>query len=269
MKNYLPLFLILLFSMDLYAQDISGTPARDALALQSYLTGYNVAISKINQLQNEITSSESNLLIAAASDKTAIQNKIDSLQIAVSNIKPEAIDNGKAVLAILNYYSVESIQDLNSIRNMDFNYFINTHVRDIITKQTVLLTMSGNYDAGQGKVEELPVSEAGIFDATSTLDALGTFIAERFKEELTIEDFYTNIIVKIIDEPEIDVSLTAWSVNYDDAEKDSLKILLEGVEIPYMGIESLIKRKLTEREQDKWDVLILEEIRKMQYKEEQ
>ena len=187
MKNYLPLFLILLFSLDFYAQDISGTPARDALALQSYLTGYNVAISKINQLQNEINSSESNLLIAAASDKTAIQNKIDSLQIAVSNIKPEAIDNGKAILAILNYYSVESIQDLNSIRNMDFNYFINTHVRDIITKQTVLLTMSGNYDAGQGKVEELPVSEAGIFDATSTLDALGTFIAERFKEELTIE----------------------------------------------------------------------------------
>lgn len=82
------------------------------------------------------------------------------------------------------------------------------------------------------------------------------------KEDLTAEDFYSNVIVKILDEPEIDVSLSAWSVTFDSAQGDIETIVLEDVAIPYLGISSLIKSKDTKREQDLWDIRVLREIQK-------
>ena len=82
------------------------------------------------------------------------------------------------------------------------------------------------------------------------------------QEEITVEDFYSNIVIKILDEPELDITLSAWSLTYEEAKKDICKIILEDVEIPYLGLESLIKSKETEREQDIWDVKILKELAK-------
>lgn len=80
------------------------------------------------------------------------------------------------------------------------------------------------------------------------------------REELTVDDFYENTVIKILDEPELDLNLNAWLVTYEDAQKDRQMIVLEGVAIPYLGLESLIKSKTTEREQDKWDVMVLKEM---------
>ena len=68
--------------------------------------------------------------------------------------------------------------------------------------------------------------------------------------------------MKIIDEPEIDVSLSAWSITFDKAKHDIQTIILDNIKIPYLGIESLIQSKTTNREQDIWDVQVLNEIKK-------
>src|SRR5258705_13960623 len=72
--------------------------------------------------------------------------------------------------------------------------------------------------------------------------------------ELTPRDFVENIVVKIADEIEVDVSTRAWTVSYADAIVTALKITIEGVEVPYVDLQTLIRSKSTQREQDKVDI---------------
>jgi hypothetical protein len=72
--------------------------------------------------------------------------------------------------------------------------------------------------------------------------------------ELTPHDFVENIVVKVADDVEVDVSTRAWKVSYADAIGTSLNATIERVRIPYVDLQTLIKSKSTEREQDKVDV---------------
>jgi hypothetical protein len=72
--------------------------------------------------------------------------------------------------------------------------------------------------------------------------------------ELTPQDLIENVVVKIADEVEVDVSTRAWKVTYADAIGTSLKATIEGVEVPYVDLQTLISSKSTAREQDKIDV---------------
>src|SRR5216684_8358041 len=45
--------------------------------------------------------------------------------------------------------------------------------------------------------------------------------------ELTPKDLAENVVVKIADEVEVDVSTRAWKVSYADAEPDALKTIIE------------------------------------------
>ena len=72
--------------------------------------------------------------------------------------------------------------------------------------------------------------------------------------ELKPRDFVDNIVVKIADEVEVDVSTRAWKVSYADAIGTSLNVTIDGVKIPYLDRNTLIKSKTTERAQDKVDV---------------
>lgn len=72
--------------------------------------------------------------------------------------------------------------------------------------------------------------------------------------ELTPQDLVENVVVKIADEVEVDVSTRAWKVRYTDAIRSSLKTTIEGIEIPYLDVKTLIESKSTERDQDKVDV---------------
>jgi hypothetical protein len=78
--------------------------------------------------------------------------------------------------------------------------------------------------------------------------------------ELTPQDFVENIVVKIADEVEVDVSTRAWKVTYDNAFARSLKTSIQGVEVPYLDLQTLIESKRTERDQDKIDVQRLRRI---------
>jgi hypothetical protein len=72
--------------------------------------------------------------------------------------------------------------------------------------------------------------------------------------ELTPQDLVENLVVKISDEVEVDVSTRAWKVSYVDAIDTSLQATIEGVKVPYVDLQTLIKSKSTQREQDKVDV---------------
>lgn len=78
--------------------------------------------------------------------------------------------------------------------------------------------------------------------------------------ELTPQDFVENVIVKIADEVEVDVSTRAWKIAYDEAAPRAERALIEGVEIIYADLRTLIASKETHRDQDRVDVERLREL---------
>jgi hypothetical protein len=90
-------------------------------------------------------------------------------------------------------------------------------------------------------------NHARVIAALSTL-------REHAAAELTPQDFVDNVVVKIADEVEVDVSTRAWKVSYADAAGTSLKTTIQKVEIPYVDLATLIATKRTHRGQDQVDI---------------
>jgi hypothetical protein len=75
--------------------------------------------------------------------------------------------------------------------------------------------------------------------------------------ELTEDDIINNIIVKVGDVITIDISRRAWNVTYAEAAPNAAKLTINEVEIPYLGLDDLIRSKQTYREKDKLDIQML------------
>lgn len=75
--------------------------------------------------------------------------------------------------------------------------------------------------------------------------------------ELTPRDILDNVVVKVADEVEVDVSTRAWKVTYAEALPGAREVAVEGVCIPFLGLDALIASKETHREQDAVDRLRL------------
>jgi hypothetical protein len=82
--------------------------------------------------------------------------------------------------------------------------------------------------------------------------------------ELTPKDFIENVIVKIADEVEVDVSTRAWKVSFQEAAPTAQRVSIEGVEIPFVALPILIASKETHRDQDQVDVRRLRALLKRQ-----
>ena len=82
--------------------------------------------------------------------------------------------------------------------------------------------------------------------------------------ELTPKDILVNVVVKVADEVEVDVSTKAWKVSYGDAAPSAKQVVLNGITIPYLGLDTLIASKETYREQDSIDRLRLLALRQGQ-----
>jgi hypothetical protein len=72
--------------------------------------------------------------------------------------------------------------------------------------------------------------------------------------ELTPQDFIENVVVKIADEVEVDVSTRAWKISYADAVGGALTAVIQGVTVPYVDLKTLIETKRTHRDQDQVDI---------------
>jgi uncharacterized protein (DUF1330 family) len=75
--------------------------------------------------------------------------------------------------------------------------------------------------------------------------------------ELTPADFIDNVVVKVADEVEVDVSRRAWKLSYAEAAPHAASVVIDGVQVPYLGLGDLIKSKETYREKDRMDLAYL------------
>ncbi len=81
---------------------------------------------------------------------------------------------------------------------------------------------------------------------------------------LTARDLLDNVVVKIADEVEVDVSRSAWKVSYEDAIDSALHVEIDGVDVPYVDLKTLLATKETPREQDRADVVRLKRLLELQ-----
>lgn len=87
-------------------------------------------------------------------------------------------------------------------------------------------------------------------------------LADGAARELTPKDILENVVVKVADEVEVDVSTHAWKVTYAEAIGSARETLVEGVKVPFLSLDSLIASKETYREQDASDRLRLLELKR-------
>jgi predicted nucleotidyltransferase len=81
--------------------------------------------------------------------------------------------------------------------------------------------------------------------------------------ELDPAEVAANPITMIGDDPRVDLLTLAWSVRYPDAAPRAQRAVIEGVEIPFADLETLIRTKQTNRFQDKADVESLEQVKRL------
>lgn len=84
-----------------------------------------------------------------------------------------------------------------------------------------------------------------------------------FAKEWVAEEIVGRPVTIIGDSPRVDILTVAWSVHYPEARRDATVFTVEGVKIPTVSIDHLIKSKRTGRLQDAADIEVLEEIKRL------
>lgn len=102
-------------------------------------------------------------------------------------------------------------------------------------------------------IAESPENYARVIAALSELE-------DHAARELTLQDFEDNVVVKVADEIEVDVSRRAWKVSYAEAAPRARTVELEGVRVPYLSLSDLIASKETYRERDRADLALLRQL---------
>ena len=94
-----------------------------------------------------------------------------------------------------------------------------------------------------------------LFRCSPTPIFAGLFnLADGAARGLNPGDFAENVVVKIADEVEVDVSTKAWTVTYAEAIGNAQTTVIGRVQVPYLSLQDLIRSKETYREQDRADV---------------
>ena len=100
-------------------------------------------------------------------------------------------------------------------------------------------------------------------NAQRVLDALST-TGYGFAREWAAAEVARKFVTIIGDSPRVDILTLAWSVRYRDAIRTAEHFEIEGVAIPTVSLNDLIASKQTGRPQDTADLVVLEEIRRLQ-----
>ena len=100
-------------------------------------------------------------------------------------------------------------------------------------------------------------------NAARVLEAI-SHVGFGFAGEWTAREVATKFVTIIGDSPRVDILTVAWRVRYRDAIRDARSFQLEGVDIPTASLDDLIASKRTGRPQDDADILVLEDIKRLQ-----
>lgn len=92
------------------------------------------------------------------------------------------------------------------------------------------------------------------------IDALSE-LPDHAAAQLTVQDLLENVVVKVADAVEVDISKSAWSVSYEEAIRNAEYVSLDGVRIPFLSLPDLIRSKETYRAKDRLDLISLKALR--------
>ncbi len=81
-------------------------------------------------------------------------------------------------------------------------------------------------------------------------------------EEISTEEILSKPFTIVGDQPRVDIITQAGKIDYDNIKNKVLTINVEGIKIPYIDIDTLIKMKNTGRLSDKEDIEKLKLIKK-------
>jgi predicted nucleotidyltransferase len=99
-------------------------------------------------------------------------------------------------------------------------------------------------------------------NARRALDALRG-LTYGIARELDPAEVIARPITIVGDDPRVDLLTLAWSVRFADAEPKILRVRIDGVDIPYADIDTLIRSKQTGRLQDRADAETLEDLKRL------
>ncbi|EKD47029.1 MAG: hypothetical protein ACD_66C00251G0003 [uncultured bacterium] len=98
-------------------------------------------------------------------------------------------------------------------------------------------------------------------NAEKVIEAL-TNIGFGIARELSAEEVVKKPFTIIGDIPRVDLITVANKIKYSEAVETALQAKVDGVKIPYVGLDILIQTKKTNRHQDKSDIEDLEMVSK-------
>lgn len=93
------------------------------------------------------------------------------------------------------------------------------------------------------------------------IDAVGN-LEDHTARELTPKDFDEYEVIRVADEIVVDLMVSASGLDYRQAMDGIILVEVEGVSIPFAGLELLLKMKQGVREKDILDRKFLEQIQK-------
>jgi len=99
-------------------------------------------------------------------------------------------------------------------------------------------------------------------NAERVLDALAK-TGYGFAREWGARELLARPITVIGDDPAVDIFTVAWTLKYEQAVGRAASARVEGVDIPFIGLDDLIATKRTGRLQDAADIEVLEEIKRV------
>ena len=97
-------------------------------------------------------------------------------------------------------------------------------------------------------------------NAVKVLQALSN-LTWGIAKEISPDEILNKPITIIGDQPKVDIHTVAWKISYEDAESTKVVRKVEGVKIPFVSIDTLIKTKNTGRLQDKADIEKLKQLK--------
>ncbi|MBP7585896.1 MAG: hypothetical protein KBA61_17760 [Spirochaetes bacterium] len=136
----------------------------------------------------------------------------------------------------------------------------------VLNRHGVVYAVAGGYACAlHGHARMTEDVDILLLNDTGNLEKAIAAIRELFPavvDDIGVSDIRENVVLKVVDDIEVDLSVKAWTVDYSDAEPDILHAEIDGIDIPYLGIGTLIRSKETMREIDQWDIKVLREIQK-------
>lgn len=102
--------------------------------------------------------------------------------------------------------------------------------------------------------------EPTLINARRTLAAL-ELLPFGIAGDIDPNDLISRAITVIGDIPNVDILTVAWSVRFADAGPTALRTRVDGVTVPYLDFNTLVRSKQTGRLQDAADIEALRQLR--------